>query len=234
MKICIPSSNRSNKCTSSFLKDAIVFVPEGQKKLYQIKNEIIEVPEVFYGITKTRNFIIDFFKDEDILMLDDDVKECGYFKSGLRIDLKDEKFSDQWKKMFENCFQITKDFGFKIWGAENGGSKFSNHILNLIDIKGSINGTILGITANSYRFNEKYIVKEDFDLILRAYKNDGGFLKFNNFYWRTKHWGNPGGCVDYRTNEIESNCISLLKKEHGKKHIKVGVGKNMFNTTLMF
>lgn len=235
MKICIPSSNRASKCTSAFLKGAIVFVPEGQKTAYEenITNKIVEVPEELYGITKTRNYIINYFENEDILFLDDDVKECGYFKEGLRIDLKNETYSEDWEKMFQNCFDITKQFGFSIWGAESGGNKFSNHVLNQIDLKGSINGTILGVMANSFNFDEKYIVKEDFDLILRAYKKDGGFLKFNNFYWRTKHWGNPGGCVDYRTNEIEMKCINMLNKSH-PGFIKQGKNKNMFHTTLKF
>ena len=54
----------------------------GQKTAYEenITNKIVEVPEELYGITKTRNYIINYFENEDILFLDDDVKECGYFK----------------------------------------------------------------------------------------------------------------------------------------------------------
>lgn len=235
MKICIPSSNRPDKCSSAFLCNAIVFVPEGQKSEYEkyLKNEIIEVPGEFYGITKTRNFILRYFLNEDIVFIDDDVKEAGYFKQGLRINLRENRFSSDWLKMFEQCFQITKEFGFSIWGAENGGSKFSNHAFNQIDLKGSINGTILGIVSNSFSFDEKFIVKEDFDLILRAYRKEGGFLKFNNFYWRTKHWDNAGGCVDYRTNKIEEQCIEMLKKRHGNR-IKIGTNKNRYHTTLKF
>jgi len=235
MKICVPSSNRAGKTTTHFINEAVFFVPEDQFSEYQsiLQNRIVSVPFEFFGITKTRNFIIDFFKDEDILFLDDDVLECGYFKKGERINLKYEQYSEDWVKKFEECFDICKGFGLNIWGAENGGSKFSNHILNQIDLKGSINGTILGIVANSYKFDERFIVKEDFDLIIRAFKKDGGFLKFNNFYWRSKHWNNKGGCVDYRTNEIEVNSIRLLNSIH-PGFTKQGKKKNMFHTTLKF
>ena len=235
MKICIPSSNRAGKTSSDFISESIIFVPEDQYFDYSqvLKNKIIPVPNGYFGITKTRNFIIDYFKDEDILFLDDDVLECGYFKEGIRINLRDDQFSNDWVSMFEKCFQICKELKLNVWGAENGGSKFSNHILNQIDVKGSINGTILGIVANSYKYDEQFIVKEDFDLVIRAFKKDGGFIKFNNFYWRAKHWGNKGGCVDYRTNEIEVNAINLLNAKH-PGFIKQGTKKNMFHTTLKF
>jgi len=235
MKICVPSSNRAGKTTTDFLSHAVFFVPENQYFEYEkcIKNKIIKVPEEFFGITKTRNYIINYFKNDDILFLDDDVLECGYFKQGKRINLRDVKFSDSWIEMFEKCFDICKGFKLNVWGAENGGSKFSNHILNQIDLKGSINGTILGVVANTFTFNEKFLVKEDFDLIIRAYKKDSGFLKFNNFYWRSKHWNNKGGCVDYRTNEIEKSAIDLLNKIH-PNFTRQGKNKNIFHTTLKF
>ena len=96
MKICVPSSNRAGKTTTHFINEAVFFVPEDQFSEYQsiLQNRIVSVPFEFFGITKTRNFIIDFFKDEDILFLDDDVLECGYFKKGERINLKYEQYSE--------------------------------------------------------------------------------------------------------------------------------------------
>jgi hypothetical protein len=235
MKICVPSSNRAGKTTTHFIRDAIFFVPEDQISSYKekIDNQIISVPDVFFGITKTRNYIIDFFSDEDILFLDDDVLECGYFKKTERINLKKDEFSDAWVLMFENCFRICEGLGLSVWGAENGGSKFSNHALNQISLKGSVNGTILGVRKNSFKYDEAFTVKEDFDLVIRAFKKEGAVLKFNNYYWRAKHWGNKGGCVDYRTNKIEEDCIKLLNQKH-PGYTKQGKKKNKYHTTLKF
>lgn len=236
MKICIPSSNRANKITSNFIKNSIVFVPENQYQEYKISisNKVISVPNDFYGITKTRNFILNYFKGEDILFIDDDVKECGFFNYGNRVNLKRETHTKEWNDIFQKCFETTRQLGFDLFGVENGGSKFSNHVFKPILFKGSINGTILGVTKEcNLMFDESYIVKEDFEFVLRSFYEKGGFCKFNYFYWRTKHWGNAGGCVDYRTNEIEQSAINRLKSKYGF-NIQTGKGKNKYHTTLKF
>lgn len=233
MKICIPSRNRSKKITTTKLfKSAIVFVPENEYDEYSenIDNTIVKVPLEHNGITKTRNYILDTVND-DVLFIDDDLKEIGYFKNSIRINLFDEKYENEMIEEFYKCFQITKEMGLSLFGVESGGSLFANHVFKPISYKGAINGTCLGVIKSNERFNESYEVKEDYEFILRHYIKDGGFMKFNYFYLRTKHWANAGGCVDYRTNKMEQEAIEKLDKKY-QGLFKVGKGKNMFHTTL--
>lgn len=233
MKICIPSSNRPFNCTSSFIENAIIFVPKGQGKNYRqnYANEVVECD--VKGITPTRNFILDYFKGERIVMLDDDVMECGYFENGRRINLKGSEHTDLWNKIFRDCFDVADGFGFDIFGIDTSGSKLRSFVFAPFKFSGGINGSCLGIIENGYRFDEKLIVKEDFDFILKSYYRNKGFLKANYFYWRTKHWNNKGGCVDYRTNKIEHECTQILHKRF-PRNVKIGQGKNIYHTSLKF
>lgn len=225
MKICVPSSHRSDTSTTQYvLKNCIFFVPEDQVKNYDINREVIGVP--FKGITKTRNFILDYFKGEDVLFIDDDVRECGMFQKGMRINLRDITNSDILESEFERVFDICRGLDFKIWGAESGGSKFANHPLNPFSFRGVINGSLMGIVNDGeYRFDEEFEVKEDYEIMLRHYMDKGGVLKCRHFYWRNYHWNNEGGCVDYRTDKLEEKCIGMLEQKYPGM-IKRGVAKH--------
>lgn len=234
MKICVPSKSRELTITTNKLfKSAFIFVPEEQVENYKKYHEnIVAVPSSFDGITKTRNFILDYFKNENILFIDDDLKEIGYFKESKRINLFSDVHENDLIDYFLDCFQKTKQFGFNIFGIESGGSLFSNHVFKPISYKGAINGTCFGICKHhDQKFNEDFEVKEDFEYILKDYLKTGGFLKFNTIYVRTKHWANSGGCVDYRTNQMESKCIKMLKKKYNGL-FSVGKGKNQFHTKI--
>ncbi|MXV39336.1 hypothetical protein GO491_11725 [Flavobacteriaceae bacterium Ap0902] len=233
MKICIPSSNRAETITTTKLfTKALVFVPESQKHEYaeNLENEIIPVPDDIKGITKTRNFILDYVND-DCLMIDDDLKEVGYFRGGIRINLFNPDYEDELINLFERCFQLTRQMGFELFGVEAAGSLFAQHVFKPISYKGAINGTCIGIAKTVSRFDESYPVKEDFEFILRSYLKHGGYLKFNHFYLRTKHWANAGGCVDYRTNQMEMDCVEKLGEKYNGL-FKVGAGKNQFHTKI--
>lgn len=229
MIIAIPSKGRSELTTSDkVLKNAVFYVPENEHKEYSnnIKNKIIQVPLKVKGITATRNYILKQNHNEDVLFIDDDVRECGYFKETERVSLLNDKYSELWENVFKKMFDVCKGYNFKIYGVEVGGSKFANHPLNPISFKSIINASCMGIVNDgSYYFDENFEVKEDYDIMLRHYKDKGGVLKFRNVYWRTYHWENKGGCVDYRTDEIEDKCINQLK-ERFPMMIKTGMRKN--------
>lgn len=235
MKICVPSSNRAkNTKTQKVLSTCIFFVPENQYDEYKksLVQEIIPVPNEFYGITKTRNFILNYFKGENIIFVDDDLKECGFFKAGQRFDFRKDNYEPVLLKEFNRCFELCDGLGFKIWGCEAGGSRFANHPLTPFSFKSVINGSFLGIINDGeYLFDEIYEVKEDYEIVLRHYKRKGGILKVRHFFWRSTHWKNTGGCVDYRTDEMEEKCIDMLRKQFGGM-ISTGKAKNKFQISI--
>lgn len=232
MIIAIPSKGRALSCYSNkILKDAILFVPDDEYSEYVAnnENEIVSIPNHVKGITATRNWILKAYHGQDVLFVDDDVRETGYFDNGKRIDLKKESNSDSFNYEFKKIFQVCKDLDFKIWGIECGGSKSSNHPLRPYSFKATINGSLMGIVNDGeFYFDEKFKVKEDYEIALRHYKTKGGILKVKYFYWRTYHWDNEGGCVDYRTDEMEETAIAMLKERYPFM-IKTNKRKNKYS-----
>lgn len=216
MIIAIPSKGRAGKTTTDKTFDGgIFYVPENEVEQYRkkTKNEVRPVPTECDGITKTRNFILKENQGKDVLFVDDDIREIGTFQYGKRINLKNK--GDLIVREFEKAFNTCQGLGFKIFGIEAGGSKFADHPLNPFSFKGVINGSCMGVIADgSYWFDEQLQVKEDYDIVLRHYKQLGGHLKIRYFYVRTFHWENEGGCVEYRTDKMEEEAIDLLEKRY--------------------
>ncbi len=218
MRICVPSSNRAGKTTTQdFIKGCVFFVPENQATQYRaaLPNEIVPVPEKYNGITKTRNFILNHYKGRDVLFIDDDTKEAGLFKEGQRVSFQGGDYTEKLTAEFKRIFDLCRGLGFKIWGVEAGGSKYANHFINPFSFYGIINCSFMGIISDGeFVFDETFEVKEDYEIILRHFKRKGGFLKARHFYWRTEHWGNLGGCVDYRTDQLEEKNIKKLEDRY--------------------
>jgi len=229
MKICVPSSNRARTASiQKIFTSCVLFVPENQLEEYgkHISNEIIPVPLSFVGITQTRNFILNYFSGQRIIMVDDDPYMTGFFMNGIRHDFKKGNFEKILIKEFQRCFDLCEGLGFKIWGCEASTTIHAYHPLHLISFKSVINGSFIGIINDGeFLFDEKYKVKEDYEIVLRHYKQKGGILKVRHFHWKSRHWNNSGGCVDYRTDEMEEEAIQMLKNQYGAM-IKTGKKKN--------
>ncbi len=234
MKICVPSYRRYKTATTpKYIKSSILYVKESEYNDYKknFNNEIVKVPNEITGITATRNFILEHQKGQDILMLDDDLLEFFYYEKAKRIDLRFSTIKEQ-EETFKHCFQIAKELNIKVFGADIVGSLFANHTFKPFSINQNINGTFLGITKhNKLKFDESFKVKEDIDFILRSWEENKQILKFNFFKFRTSHWSNKGGCVEYRTDKLEEYALSRLKKRY-KNMIITGHGKNKHSTKI--
>jgi hypothetical protein len=84
------------------------------------------------------------------------------------------------------------------------------------------------------RFDERYAVKEDYELCLRCIKEDGGIVAARHFYWHNSHWTDEGGCKDYRTAETEKRCIDMLMKEYPGMIRQVTKGGSEYSLKLEF
>lgn len=81
MLIAIPSKSRPFRSKSKeLLSEGVLFVPENEEKDYRkIYNEVVPVPMSVKGITATRNWILRENLGEDVVFVDDDLKQCAYW-----------------------------------------------------------------------------------------------------------------------------------------------------------
>ena len=100
---------------------------------------------------------------------------------------------------------------------------------------GKIDGDIMGLVNDGRtRFDESYPVKEDYELCLRCIAEDGGIVAARFLYWHNRHWADPGGCRDYRTQEMERDCIDRLIAAYPGYIRKVTKGGSEFSIQLEF
>ena len=118
MKIAIPSYQRANRCpTWEFLKTGLLFVHEfeaDQYSNYYGKENVRVIPDELKGkgMGKIRNFILDNIDDDEIVMLDDDIKYFGYYE---KCELS--KFLTlELLEFFTKAFQMTREMGTVLWG----------------------------------------------------------------------------------------------------------------------
>lgn len=231
MLIAIPSKSRPYKLKSKeLLKNAVIFVPDNEYLLYKkIYNEIIAVPKYVKGITQTRNFILKEYQNENIVFVDDDLIKCGYWidkdNSNKRkfINIKDGEIIIN---EFEKLFELTASLNYKIWGLKTESSKISQNDEKPFLFKTYLTASCMGIiNDDNFYFDETYLVKEDYEYGLRAIEKYGGVLGARYFSWENEHWKTKGGCNDYRTDEIEEQCIKKLIKQY-PKYVKRANRKN--------
>jgi hypothetical protein len=73
----------------------------------------------------------------------------------------------------------------------------------------------MGIVNNGRTmFDESYLVKEDYELCARCITEDGAVVCAQYLNWTNSHWHDDGGCRDYRTQQIERDCIRRLCKAY--------------------
>lgn len=217
MLIAVPSKGRAGKVkTTKVLPDAVLFVPELEVAAYKAAGEknIVGVPNFVRGITKTRNWILDFAKKERrVVMIDDDVKACGWVKLHEWNAEHKKIEAAVWLKEFEKLFDLTAAMGFRIWGVATQSAPRSVYPYKPFLWRSYITASCMGIVNDGRtRFDESFPVKEDYELNLRCIKEDGGVVCARHIYWENSHWGDEGGCRDYRTAKMEDETIQRLVK----------------------
>lgn len=216
MKVCIPSKGRAGACASlKILPSAYVFVPASEGAAYRrFYQNVIDVPIEIRGITATRNFILNHFPGEYIVMIDDDVKAAGFIdmgsRKGVQIKIGDESV---WEGEFKKWFAMCDAMGYKIWGLKTESARRSTYPYRPFLTKTYVTASCMGIVNDGkYRFDEDFKVKEDYEICLRHIKNEGGILGVRYMHWENEHWEKAGGCKAYRTVEMERDAIKRLIK----------------------
>lgn len=217
MLIAIPSKGRAGLTTSQkILPNATWFVPDSELHQYKgLYKNVVGVPISVKGITATRNWILKNTDEKWVVFLDDDAKNVGYTqlkeRKSFRIDIRSEKF---WNDEFVKLFDLTEQLNYKIWGVKTEAAPRSVYPYKPFLFKSYVTASCMGIINDGeYYFDERYKVKEDYEICLRHIRDKGGILAARYLHWENDHWEQDGGCKDYRTVEIEKNCIKMLIKD---------------------
>jgi hypothetical protein len=224
-KVYIPSKGRAGKVTSHKLfKESTIICPESEEKNYKdYHKNVIAVPDQVKGITSTRNWILNNINDDWHVQVDDDALSFHMFEKG-----KKQTFIDQDKihKILDNQFHLCDGWGLKVWGFALAADYKFYREYTPFSTQGVIGANIIGIIKNDLRFDERLKVKEDYDYSMQNIAKYSGALRCMKYGIDVIHLTNEGGCVSYRTKDVEMQAYSVLLKKWGKKVVKLQNNKN--------
>jgi hypothetical protein len=227
IKYAIPSYKRSDviiKKTLSLLyrygiiTDITIFVAnKEEKKIYQerIKNHKIVVGEL--GITHQRNYIQNYYKTNDcVVVLDDDIEEI----ETLSEDRKKFVPVDDILSIFEKGFLECKQRDTNLWGIygshncmfmrNNFDDKNNPITVGLTFIIGCLYGLIIEKDMTPYQLDKKLVNKQDYEQSILHYLDKGNVVRLNHYTIKTKFYAPGGlGAVENRlaSNEIDANLL---------------------------
>lgn len=239
MLIAVPSKGRPTKVkTQAVLPEAVVFVPQSEAPAYERAGvqHIVAVPQDVRGITKTRNWILDYATaDPWVVFLDDDVKLRGWTELLSSESKRRPMDGPKWIAEFVKFFEVTEALGLRIWGAATDGSLRSIYPYRPFVFHTYVTASCMGILNDGRtRFDESFPVKEDYELCLRCLKDDGAVLGVRYLYWVNDHWKTEGGCREYRTQDMERNAIQRLMRMYPGLIRRVTRGGSEFSIELDF
>jgi glycosyltransferase involved in cell wall biosynthesis len=238
MIFAVPSKGRPRAVrTQAVLPSCVVYVPAAEVAEYEaagVRN-VVAVPDRVKGITATRNFILDQCRDRWVVMIDDDVRSQGW------VQLLDERAKGRtldeagWIGEAVKLFDLTEQMRFRIWGVATAGATRAVYPWKPILTRSYVTGSFMGIVNDGRtRFDERFAVKEDYELNLRCVKEDGGVIAARYLHWTNSHWTDAGGCAQYRTQLVELRCIKLLTEMYPGMIRRITRGGSQYSIDLEF
>ena len=146
-----------------------------------------------------------------VVFIDDDAKMSDIFLKERRVLNWYSKWK-VWNDEFVKLFDLTEQLNYKIWELNEAALR-SVYPYKPFLFKSYVTASCIIINDGEYYFDERYKVKEDYEICLRHIRDKGGILAARYLHWENDHWEQDGGCKDYRTVEIEKNCIKMLIKD---------------------
>jgi len=218
MLIAIPSKGRAGQTTSDrVLPSATLFVPANEADAYRATSrcDVVPVPQQVTGITRTRNWIPDTARDGRVVFVDDDVKKQGWMQVLPTVMRLQPMTEPQWLAEFAKLFDVALCIGYRIWGVRTEGSPRGTYPYRPFLWRTYVTASCMGILNDgTLRFDESYPVKEDYELCLRCLVEDGGVVGARFLVWENRHWADEGGCKEYRTQQMEADCIERLRQKY--------------------
>ena len=241
MKICIPSYERydtiNDKSIGLLLNygfrpdeiDLFVANQEQYDKYKSVVPEDINIIIAVKGLKEVREFIFDYYEqDEKLLCLDDDIEEIRELYCDSLNNPK-LRTVDNLKEIVDKGFDECEKNSLKLWGLYPvQGNPFwmgnSNDITT--DYKFII-GNFFGC-INCSRMNEVNVSNiDDYERSIRSYKIYGGSVRLNHYSAKTNFKKNSGGAqsdpdrdikikIDYQIlKNTYPNLITFRNKKDG-------------------
>jgi hypothetical protein len=172
-----------------------------------IKNPIVTIPDEIEGLGQLRNWVLDHYTEETVIMVDDDI---NHFYCLTEYRTRDVKDPEEVVQAIINTAVMAKDAGVHCFGFSQTDIRKYN-ATEPFKLNGWV-GCIIGVIGRKYRFrNDKF--KVDIDYCLQNILVDRKVWIDSRYYCSQARDNNLGGNAKFRTNEeFDKSLNSLLDK----------------------
>lgn len=225
IKPVILSRGRSETITTTDLlpKYVDVIVPESEKEEYsnKIQNNIITVQDEIEGLGNLRNWVLDKFSENCIIMFDDDLTSMYCLTGTKTRSIKDP---EEIMQTVINTAVMAMDMGVHCFGfAQTDIRKYKGtEPFNLATWVGGV----IGVIGRKYKFRSDYF-KVDIDYCLQNLLADRIIFQNTMYTFPQKRDFNTGGNSKFRTEKKVKESVDSLK-EKWQDYIDIKEFKNQF------
>lgn len=229
IRIVILSRGRSDSITTvNIVPDWIpIVVPESEERLYKAKcnNPLILIPDELKGLGKVRNWCLQTFPENILIMLDDDIKFC-YCLSHERTQRITDK--EEVVQILINTAVMAQDVGTNVFGfSQTDIRKFNGtNPFNLCTWVGGV----IGVIGRKFEFRDDFF-KVDIDYCLQNLLVDRVIWQDTRYLFSQDRDNNAGGNSMFRTEEKYQKSLQSLQEKWGDC-IKVSKHKNQYRISL--
>ena len=189
-----------------------VLVPESEFEQYRdsIPNPLLTVPDEIEGLGRLRNWIMDNFDDDTVVMVDDDVKHLYCLSGALTRRVEDP---DEVVQVIANAAVMAKDAGVHCFGFSQTDIRKYNGT-ETFKLTGWV-GCVIGVIGRKYRFRDDYF-KVDIDFCLQNMLVDRIVWIDSRYWFSQARDNNTGGNARFRTGDEFQKSLESLKAKWGK------------------
>lgn len=203
-------------------------MPSNEVEQYQHTGLPIDtIPPEIVGLGPVRNWVLDNYQEETIVMIDDDITNlwCTCRESGYAV-----KDPDAIDALLRSTALLAKDLGTSCFGYQQAWDVRKYRPSQPFSFTSWVGG-VIGVIGRKYRFMENQKFKVDIDYCLQVLQGDRVVLRENRYSFVQVRNMNTGGNSKYRTKEAVEIEFNRLKRKWGK-YIKVRFTKSGETTTI--
>jgi hypothetical protein len=180
-----------------------------------------KVPRGLQGLSVVRNYVLDTLKQRVILFVDDDLQAIYWVAGARSVRLDQEQVS----LAFLNLIVHALDQGATAFGMSELDLRKSSPFVPFV--QRAVFGSVFGVVGRTHRFDERNVLKCDYDFALQAMRDDRTIHKDLRYVIRAAKDQGTGGNMTFRTPGRRYEEIDRLKRWWGDDVIRTGVGKSV-------
>ena len=240
-KVILSRGRHDTITTHKILTDFDLVVPQSELNKYKDvvtnANNIIPIPDNVEGLGAVRNWTLDHYDSEVVIMFDDDI---SHFYSLLNMKAEKIKDKDLINTIILNCASNCIEAKASVFSFNQvkGDIRKYRHT-DPFNLK-TWSGTIMGVVGRKYKFTEINKTKVDADYSLQCLLKDRIVWVDQRFSFECKRDNNKGGnslCRDQKTIDNEINFLDqkwgkyiIIKQHENIYSLKLNVERTQKNT----